>query len=205
MKEINKLSLIGFFTALYFVISTVIIHFIRNDLTFVFHSLSRFAVGEYSEILQIGLIGIGISEIIIAINLIKKTKKAKRGSIFLFLAGTGAMMVAIFPVNIEGAYDLNNIIHTIGVIIQFICFSISLIYLNKIFVPKKIKLYTLITGLTTLILFIISLILFFIIFTDELSLWGLYEKIMITIIYAWIQIITFKMLKLNPFYIKNII
>ena len=200
MKQFNKLPLIAFALASYSALSAVIIHFIRPDLSFSYHTLSQYMFGNQSIILQIGFYFFAVAEILIAITLLKKKKNARIGSLLLLFAGLGAMIIALFPSNIVafniGKEILRELLHYIGALIHFSLFPIALFFLYKKFPKNNMGKYSLFTGITALISFFITSFLFLSELALELNTFGLIAKTNIFWVFAWLLIISYKMI--NP-------
>jgi hypothetical protein len=193
-KTLNKLSIFGFINAVYFLISAIIIHFIRSDLNFLLYPLSRYAIGDKSIILVIGFYGVGITEIITSLNLFKTgIYHFKISGTLLFLAGLGLITLAIFPMDIGDQKTACHLIHTIGALIQFICFPLSAFIFGLRVKTKWIQKYSVITGILSFSLFIMMCVL--LLFRDKIPVYGLVQKINILIINTWLIFMSYRMIK----------
>lgn len=189
-KQISKISLFAFIGAVYFAISTIIIHFYRNDLNFFSNSLSCYAVGHMGIVLEIGIFLIGLTEILISINLFKIGLKLS--PIFLFIAGIGIMLVTIFPTAVDYSYNLQYIFHVFGAGIHFVFFPTAIFYLAKKISKNNFKFFSIITGFTTSVLCLI--LIFFFINKVVLNL-GFFEKMDIFCNTSWLLLISYKMIR----------
>jgi hypothetical protein len=116
------------------------------------------------------------------------------GSIFLSLISLGLLLVAIFPTNERGALNtIQSIMHDIGagmVVLSFTTavFAYAIRFKNDHYWNKYFY-YTLITGIISTILIILSLI------TSINLMWeGLVQRISVIIGLIWIIIISLRLL-----------
>jgi len=110
-KLLAYTALIG---ALWFMISSVYLQYIRVDLDVVKETLSIYAIGEHGYILVSGFYAIGLTQIMIATILFKNNIANRINAIALCLAGIGVLIVGIMPVQTEPVEFFVKLPHIAG-------------------------------------------------------------------------------------------
>jgi hypothetical protein len=108
-------------TALWFCISFVILHIVRNDLPLWNTTLSIYAVGPGGWLLTLGFYSIAINQLLISRRLLQRENSAgdRLAIVTLVLAAIGALLVALFPYT-------EKIPHNIGAAMQLLLFPLFL-------------------------------------------------------------------------------
>ncbi|HUI91313.1 MAG TPA: DUF998 domain-containing protein [Chitinivibrionales bacterium] len=179
MQKINIKMVIAFACALYFLVASIIIHFLRPELSFLSEPLSRFAVGEFLMVLTIGLIAIGICEILIGLNV----GLARIGSLLLILAGISVIIIGLMKMDIGETVTIGGQIHVWAALSEFTCFPIAVFLIARKIESGTFKTYSLITSLLTISLLGLILLLFN---NKSVHVFGLIQKINILAITAWL-------------------
>jgi len=197
----NYLSYASLASALVFLLTIISVHIVPNDLSFVQHPLSLYALGNNGAIIETGFYAIAISQVLLAC-IISIHFRLTAGSIFLLLAGLGVLSVAIFPVQPASADLLTRLPHVIGAVMQFLFFPVALLLLTKHMPPSGPRKYTLFTGYFTAVMFVIVLSMFVLKQRMEISFFGLVEKTDIVVITLWI--ITLSYISSRPIFMQNL-
>jgi hypothetical membrane protein len=181
MKNQKTLMSLAFLLALYFLISSVLIHFLRPDLSVVVDPLSRFAIGKYSMVLTTGLFSLGICEVLVGFC----AGLTRPGAMLMLVAGVCVILVGIFPMEINGLSTVHGYIHLFAACIQFLFFPISLFLMGRSSDSSIVKPYTLLTAVGTFCLFILVIVFNY---NKSPNIFGLVEKIDILFINAWLLV-----------------
>jgi hypothetical protein len=179
MKRINPKMLVAFACALYFLCASILIHFLRVDLSFISDPMSRFAIGKFSMLLSIGFLAIGLCEILIGIN----SKPGRLGPLFLILAGISMAIVTIFKMDLGNIITIRGQIHNWAAESEFTCFPIAVFFLAWQMEHGVLKLYSVFTAVITLGLMVTLFVLFN---NKSMSVFGLIQKINILAIATWL-------------------
>jgi len=172
MPHPEPLLLLASLLAIYFLLSIIIVHITRKDLPFLKTPLSKYAFGKNSFWLSSGFVLVGINEIIIA-YVIRDNFPASLG---LSLAGLGVTIVGLIKMDALNMQSSQNIIHNIGIILQFLSFPIAVGLLSLETFNFPLKIYYLGTSLATLWLFIIIFVLYPKYEMDRVKYYGLIQK-----------------------------
>lgn len=188
----NKLAYSAFFCALVFLITMVSIHFLKSELHWMSNTLSEYAIGDRGYIINIGFYCIATTQIAItALLVLDKHFSSNLSPVFLMLAGVGALLVAIFPVQPPTASLSDRLPHMAGAIIQFLFFPLALLRGKDFFQASSFSAYTRFTARTTFLFFAILLGLFILKSRYEFAYFGLVEKIDIVLITLWLLVYSF--------------
>jgi hypothetical membrane protein len=181
MKNQKTLMSFAFLFALYYLVSAVLIHFLRPDLSFVADPLSRFAIGEYSLVLTTGLICIGLCEVLIGIV----SGPTRVGPALMFVSGICVILVGIFPMDIDRLSTVHGYVHFFAATIQFLFFPLSLFFMVRSNDRFVLKSYTLLTAVCTFVLFILIIVFNY---DKTPDIFGLVQKTDILFITAWLLV-----------------
>lgn len=184
MNNTNTLLILASILAFYFLLSIIIVHIIRKDLSVIKTPLSKYALGKKSIYLTLGFILIGCSEIIISNTLQNNTLASQN----LFLAGLGVIIVGFIKMDNVNKKSLQNRTHNFGVILQFLCFPIAVFLLSLTVNNLLAKIYCLATSISTLVLFFFIFGLYKKYMKNEIRYYGLMQKANILLINLWLII-----------------
>ncbi|MGE5607498.1 MAG: DUF998 domain-containing protein [Bacteroidota bacterium] len=187
---ISKPSLLSMVLAGFFILAAIAVHFLHPELDWVRYSLSNYAIVAYGKILEIGLYCIGLSQIITALE-IGKVYQKPTSAILLVLVGLGAIIVGIFPMDPGPNRTITGLMHTVGAFLEFALFPMAVSIIGCKLFQGRAKKYTLITGIATLIMFLLVFLGYF--FYKESTVFGLIEKIDISLIAGWSFLIPYLM------------
>ncbi len=188
----DHISSLAFVAAVYFLVAFIVIHYLRNDLDFVVHALSIYALGKNGIIIESGFVTVGLSQLLVALLLFNNFRAGRlfAGGLFLVFAGSGALIVAFFPVQPLGAELASRLPHILGAILQFLFFPLALIMLGRYMVPGQMRSYTISTAYFTSVMFVVVFILFLLKQKMEIPVFGLLEKMDIIAITSWLVIVS---------------
>jgi hypothetical protein len=189
MKNKGVLSVFAFILVVFFIITAILIHFLKHNLDAAFYPLSLYAIGKYGGILIAGLLAIGLAEMLISLSLYHKNSVLSRVSaICLFIAGIGAMMVAVFKMDYTGIRTITGSFHLLGAAVQFVFFPAAVFLYSFNMKNRVMKSYSRITGAATFILLIAIAFILILEMTEEIGIYGLIQKTDILFISAWLLV-----------------
>lgn len=174
----GALSIIAFTFGVYFLITSIIVHFIKKEYSFKKDTISKYAIGKNGIIITIGFIIIGLNQFIISWIFFNLGYTIP--SIFLALSGMGVIIVSSVKTKKDNKISKA---HVFGAAMQFGFFPLALISLIAI---HGGNIFTLITGAVSLILALVIGIFYSKYKRIEISNFGLIEKIDILFINAWL-------------------
>jgi hypothetical protein len=192
MQKINLKMLVAFACALYFLVASILVHFLKSDLSFFSDPLSRFAVGKFSLLLTIGFLAIGLCEILIGIN----SKPERPGPLFLILAGISVAIVAIVKMDVGNIITIPGQIHNWAALSEFTLFPIAVFLIAWRMERGVLKMYSVFTAAITLGLMATLVVLFN---NKYMNIFGLAQKINILAITAWLITISGSKMRINDF------
>lgn len=197
-------ALLSFVCAIFFTLTFVIAHVVTDNLNPLAKTLSLYALEEHGFIIELGFYAIGLSQLLLAFLLFShiKTKRLMSGSLFLLLAGLGAIIVATFPTLPAPASIISRLPHIVGAMMQFFFFPLAALTLSRKITNSAFKTCTQLTGIVTTVLFVIMLILFLSPSMKDFSYFGLIEKTDILVINFWLILISFILYR-SKFKIKS--
>ena len=204
-RNFNLLALISLACAVWFTISTIIIHIIRSDLDFIEVALSTYAIGNSGMILESGFYSIGLSQLLIAGILFVQADVKKTAAFSILLAGLGVIIVGIYPAHIVPVDISIRLPHIAGATMQFLFFPVALLLLNRNMMAGRFRRYTTTTGVFTAVLFFLILLLFIVSQRVEIGFFGLVEKLNIVVINFWLLVMSWKLIWVfqeNPVFFK---
>jgi hypothetical protein len=179
----DLLNIFAFSFGIYFLIALIIVHLLKKEFSFKKDPLSKYANGKWGILITIGLLVVGINQIILASNFLKLNYFIP--FLFLTLAGLGAMIAGIIKIS-----ETNTpAAHKLGALMQFLFFPLALISYS-IFANEH--LFTLSIGLITL--FLLPIICMNHLKKKKSANYGLIQKINILLINSWIIIIPYSRL-----------
>ena len=172
----------------------IVIHFLRDDGSFISNSLSNYAATEYSNIANLAFYIFSLANILIGILFIKFNNiKIRISSFLFFLAGFFIIMLTIFHSDGNGIIEsFVEYIHVISASLLFLTYPIIIILNGLQFKSKRLRYYSIFTFFTT-----IFLTIFGIFFTLrnlktgllETTWFGLFEKFGVFIIILWVIVL----------------
>lgn len=196
----NKPAFLAFLAALYFCIASIIIHVLKTDLDFFRYPLSRYALGNDGVILELGFYCIGITEIILSLNLLKlKANKIGVSALLLFISGIGAIMVGMFHMDIPPIKTFKGIMHILGATIELSCFPFAVFMFGLSIKDKLLSKISVFTGIATFILSLIVGLIFIDLLAMIIPVYGLIQKVNLLIITLWLIVISYKMIYFDAF------
>ena len=188
-KTAALFSLIALICVLYFMFAAILFHFIRSDLDPIATVLSVYALGESGIWLRAGFLLIGLSEIILSIQISKTTGDAKRfGRFLLFIAGIGVCIVAI---------DEWGKIHNTGALLQFTFFPIAVLLIGTRQQKRVERTISISIAAVTLILIVLLLLIGFGDPFHMVDISGLVQKINICVIWIWLCFFSYKVFRVT--------
>ena len=188
MKSKSALSVSSFILVVFFIITAVLIHFLKRDLNVAFYPLSLYAVGKCGGILVAGLLAIGLAEMLIAISLYQKTALSRLPALCLFIAGTGVITVAVFQMDYTGTRTITGALHLLGAAVQFVSFPVAVFLYSFDVKNRAMKSYSRMTSVATFILLIAIACILIFDMTEEIGIYGLIQKTDIFFISVWLLI-----------------
>lgn len=195
----TTIAFLSLICAVFFTLTIIFAHVTTDTLNFLSATLSRYALEEYGYILESGFISIGLTQLLLAFLLFNyiNVKQLKPVSLFLFFAGIGVIVVAIFPTLPAPASIADRLPHIIGAVLQFFCFPVAVLKLSTKMARGTFKTYTWYTGIVTTVLFIAMLFLFVLPSMKDFAYFGLIEKTNILAINFWLIFMSFIFYKLT--------
>lgn len=187
----------------WFILTAIVIHFLKLDLNIINHTLSQYALGQHGIILESGFYCIGIAQLLLGYYFYNLERPLKLEGGLLSLAGVGVIIVAIFPTVADPTNIVAKLPHIIGAIFQFLFFPIALFELQNYIQLRQYRTYTLTTAVLTAILFVATLILF--VLSEKIMVFGLglVEKLNIFAISSWILVMSYKLKNKKIIMFKN--
>ncbi len=171
----------------YFIFSAIAIHFLRSDLYFTYHPLSLFAVGDFGNILKVGLFTMGMAEILLVFGIFNTPSKISViTASFLLISAVGVMLVAFFPMDTDEYQTTTGMIHLTGASLQFFFFPPAVFLFSFLPVNSAMKFYSKLTGISTWIFLMIITAILIKDIAGEIKIYGLIQKINILFISTWI-------------------
>lgn len=196
----SKLSYFIFFSSVIFLIDVFFIHFIEPELDWVSTTLSWYAVGDSGYIIAVGFYIFAGAEIACSALLVLTARMSIfYGPLFFSLAGIGALLATLFPVQSLTVDLVTRLPHIIGAIMQFLFFPLALFAINNGITDGRFKYYTRLTANITLVFFVVLLSMLFLRSEIEFSFFGLLQKIDIFLITSWVIIFSFISIRSNTF------
>lgn len=196
----SKFASFIFIISLIFLADVFLIHFIKSDLEWSMVTLSHYALGDFGYIINVGFYCFATAEIACAALLILNSPRSiVYSALFFTLAGIGALLVAVFPVQPPTADIATRLPHILGAIMQFMFFPLALFAIDSYLVDSHMKSYTRLTGYVTFIFFVILLSLFIVKSKYQFPYFGLLEKIDIVLITIWLIIFSYLSIRSNIF------
>lgn len=190
-------ALLSFVLAVFFSLTFVIAHVVTDNLAPLSNTLSHYALEEHGYIVELGFYAIGLSQLLLAFLLFShiKTERLPLASIFLLLAGLGAIIVASFPTLPAPASLVSRLPHITGAMMQFSLFPLAALMLSRKLPVGPFKTYSQLTGIIAAVLFIVMLALFLSLSMKDFAYFGLIEKIDILVINFWLILLSFMLYK----------
>lgn len=184
----NKSYIIVFISAIYFCTATIVVHFLRPDLNIFSRGLSNYAVGKYGIIMKIGFLSMAVSEITLAINLLRSKKCLKNSAISFILAGIGISIVVFLPALTTDPISINKTIHCLGALAQGAGFIAAVLFLCKHFKNNYFRIYSKTIGFGGLIIILLGSAFYIYenITAEALSFLGIIQKISLVISGLWL-------------------
>jgi hypothetical protein len=188
----SKLPYFIFIASLIFLIGVFLIHLIKYELDWISTTLSWYAVGDKGYILATGFCLFASAEIACCVLLVLKARlPILYGPLFFLVAGIGALLATVFPVQSPTVDLVSRLPHIVGAIMQFMFFPLALIAIYNYIQEGRIKRYTRLTATVTSLLFVVLLLLLFLRPIYEFAYYGLLQKIDILFITLWMVIFSF--------------
>jgi hypothetical protein len=178
----NLLNALAFSFGVYFLIALILIHFLKGGLSIKKDTLSRYALGRWGFLITIGLLVVGVNQIIIASEFLKFNYFLP--SLLIGLSGIGAITVGVIKIKENSTPKA----HEIGAAMQFFFFPLALI---SYFILYKNSIFTLFVGLVTFIFFLVMVATYKKKNRIGTFNYGLIQKINILFINLWIIIIPY--------------
>ncbi len=167
-------------------------------------TLSWYAIGDSGYIINLGFYCFAVAEIACAALFVLNTRLSIiSGPLFFWLAGIGALLVAIFPVQSPTAEVVSRLPHVLGAIMQFMFFPLALIGIKDCIQDGRLKRYTRLTANVTAVLFVILLSLLFLRPVFEIAFYGLMQKTNILFITSWMVVFSFVSIRSNIFKVEK--
>lgn len=196
----SKLSYFIFIASLIFLIDVFLIHLIKYELDWVSTTLSWYAVGDKGYILAAGFCLFASAEISCSVLLVLKARlPILYGPLFFSVAGIGALLATVFPVQSPTVDLVSRLPHIMGAIMQFMFFPLALITINNYIQEGRVKRYTRLTATVTSVFFMVLLLLLFLRPIYEFAYYGLLQKIDILFISLWMVVFSFISMQSNIF------
>jgi hypothetical membrane protein len=157
-------------------------------------TISGFAIGPYGWLEKLGMVMIAISFLLIAINLLSVKKKNESCPLrlvggLLVIVAIGFLMLSIFNTNVIG-----TIVSFHGIVHQFIAAAVSVVFylscliLMRLMINKEgFRLFSIFSGLTFLVGFIVLVLLGF--DYDKNEYMGLLERMIAGFNLVWIVLV----------------
>lgn len=191
-----------------FILTIVLLHFSQIRMSPLNNAMSYYVHGSYGWLLVVGLLGLGIGSLVLALKFRGKliSRKGKAGIILLIVWSIGCIIGAIFPADPPGQWDkppsVSGAIHGLVAIVAILSFPLAAILIsnawNKQFKLKKNSLFPLaVVSVITLLLFCISFVPA-IITTGPPILFGLTERVLFVAYIIWIVLANRSVSRLAP-------
>ena len=195
-----KLSYFIFFSSVVFLIDVFLIHYIKPELDWVSTTLSWYAVGDSGYIIAVGFCLFAGAEIACSALLVLTARLSIfYGPLFFSLAGIGALLATLFPVQPLTVDLVTRLPHIIGAIMQFLSFPLALFGIYDYISDGRFKYYTRLTANITLVFFVILLSMLFLRSEIEFTFFGLLQKIDIFLITSWVVVFSFVSIRSSIF------
>lgn len=179
-------------------IAILIMHILQPDKNPAVNAISEYVHGRYGALMtstffvqSIGSIAVAM----LAMRMRPKKRKALIGGVFFIIAALGSALAGLFPADQISQTSLTStgIIHTVGGLMRFISLAVTLPLLSSVL--KKNERWQK-QGRTLNILGILFVVIFLgtIFVLAPMNLFGLGQRIFITIVLAWMVIVSLPML-----------
>lgn len=106
---------VAFASILWFCLTFIVVHIVRDDLSLWRQTLSIYAVGPAGWLLTTGFYSVALTQLLIAYRLFQRRQSAGDPLvvILLVLAAVGTVLVAIFPYTIKTPHNIGAAMHLI--------------------------------------------------------------------------------------------
>jgi hypothetical membrane protein len=126
-KQVARLALIGAVGVAWFLVSVVLLHFLRPEYNPRTHMISDYAVGRYGAIQTANFFALGIGAVALAVGL-ARGRGGRIGPALIALFGALAFLSGIFRTDLEGApQTTTGTIHEIIGIAAFVLVTIGIL------------------------------------------------------------------------------
>ena len=192
-------TLAGMIAPILFLIILTIVESLQPGYNRIQETISRLVLGPYGFLQTVAFFIFGLLLIVFAMRLgfaIASRRSAKVGSFFFNLIGVGFIVVGIFPTDSPGiTVTLHALIHQTTAATIALLFPLALLAIAPALRGdtrwKGAFAYTIATGILALILTILGVVM------RANKLWsGLYERVLLLNGLAWIELISFRLLRL---------
>lgn len=158
-KYTALLSLLGF---VFFIIITIVLHFLRTDKNIFTSFVSEYAVGNYGWLMTIAFYCITTGATLLLIGLIKDTKATQKSIFLMGIFCIGFLLLSIFRTDVPvRTLSPHGLIHALAAIASLLSLGISMITWSAVFKRddfwKHLAKPSLIFGISSLILLVVHI------------------------------------------------
>ena len=138
-KQVAWLALIAIGGIVYFIAAVVVLHFLRPEYNPINHAVSNYAVGTYGFLMTAAFYVLALSVFAMALALFRSvapTNQSRVAMLLLCLAGSGMVVMGIFPGDVHALHPpatIAGIIHWTAAGISFLSIMITAFLLSSSF------------------------------------------------------------------------
>lgn len=133
----KTLAFIALISMAYFVVSIVVLHFLRSDINPIKQATGYYAIGPHRLLMTSAFFSVGLASLIVAVGLYKGTVPSARSLMGLVLLGIwviGVLIATCFPLNPEGTpMTVLNRIRRISTPFTFLCLTLGVMLVSRSF------------------------------------------------------------------------
>lgn len=200
----NRLKILGWIVLVtqgYTALVIMVMHVLQPDPDPFVHAISEYVNGSYGSLMTSIFFSQGLGSIAMAAIIMRtglKQRRARIASVLFIVAAIGGTIAGIFPSDpvITASPTSSGIIHAIAGLIRFLSLALTLPIISAIFKDTthwKSAAKTLnILAYLFVIIFIVSIIIL-----ANLNLFGLGQRLFITILLVWMSIAAYPMIQMN--------
>jgi uncharacterized protein DUF998 len=138
-KDVACLALIAIGGIVYFVVTVVVLHFLRPEYNPINHAVSNYAVGPYGYLMTSAFYALALSVLALALGLFRclvLTDLSRVAILLLCLASSGMIVMGIFPGDVHALHPpatITGVVHWIAAGISFLSIMIAAFLLSSFF------------------------------------------------------------------------
>jgi len=137
------LALLAIIGIVYFVVTVVVLHFLRPEYNPINHAVSNYAVGSFGYLMTSAFYVLALSVFALALGLffsVTPTNLSRIAILLLFIAGCGMVAMGIFPGDVHALHPpatITGVVHWTSAGVSFMCIMIAAFLLSVSFKSDK--------------------------------------------------------------------